>query len=57
MKQKKNRRLMMTTNEMVGCIGTYMIILIIAWTVNERRDREQEKHQCDDDYMDHTKDV
>ncbi len=47
----------MTTNEMIGCIGTYMVILIIAWTVNERRDREKEKHQCDDDYMNHTKDV
>ena len=43
---------------MMGCIATYMVILIIAWTVNERRDREEnEKHQSDDDYMNHTKDV
>ncbi len=49
---------MMTTNEMVGCIATYMLILIMAWTLKERKyHKEQEKHQCDDDYMDHTKDA
>ena len=48
----------METNMMVTIVGTYMVVLMMIWALKEHKyHKEQEKHQCDDDYMNHTKDI